>query len=69
MELLPWDGWGLINQMDDVGEDAADRLTDEVARATVAGDWDTLRRLYEGNDLLQVPETIVSYRNGATVTL
>jgi Transglutaminase-like superfamily len=69
VELLPWDGWGLMNQLDDVGEDTADRLTDEIARATVAVDFPEIRRLYEENDLLRVPDTIVSYRSGATVTI
>jgi Transglutaminase-like superfamily len=69
MELLPWDGWGLMDRVDKIGEDAADRLTDDVAVATVAGDWDTMRRLYEGNDLLRVPGTILSYRTGKGVTL
>jgi Transglutaminase-like superfamily len=69
VELLPWDGWGLMNQMDVVGEATADRLTDEVARATVAGDFSEIRRLYEDNDLLRVPATVLSYRSGATVTI
>jgi Transglutaminase-like superfamily len=69
MELLPWDGWGVIDRVDDIGEDAADRLTDKVADTTVAGDWGESRRLYEDNELLRVPATILSYRSGATVTL
>jgi hypothetical protein len=69
MELLPWDGWGLMNRADELGDDVADRLTDEVADTTVAGEWSDVRRLYEGNDLLRVPATIVSYRSGATVTV
>jgi hypothetical protein len=69
MELLPWDGWGLMNRADELGDEAADRLTDEVADTTVGGEWSDVRRLYEGNDLLRVPATIVSYRSGATVTV
>jgi Transglutaminase-like superfamily len=69
MELLPWDGWGLMQAVDGIGDDSADRLTDDVADATVRSDWDAMRRLYEDNDLLRVPETVISYRSGQTVAL
>ena len=69
MELLPWDGWGLMNRADELGDDAVDRLTDEVADTTVGGTWGDVRRLYESTDLLRVPLSIVSYRSGETVTL
>jgi hypothetical protein len=69
MELLPWDAWGLMTRADRIGQDAADRLTDEVANVTVAGSWRDVRRLYESNDLLRVPGTVFSHRASATVTL
>jgi hypothetical protein len=69
IELLPWDGWGLMNAVDEMDDDDADGLTDHVAATTVAGGWQEIRRLYEGNDLLRVPATIFSYRTGAMVTL
>jgi transglutaminase-like putative cysteine protease len=69
MELLPWDGWGLMARADELGEDVAERVTDEVADVTVAGEWSDVRRLYEGNDLLRVPAKILSYRSGETVAL
>jgi len=69
MELLPWDGWGLMDRTAELGEDTADRLTDEVADTTVAGEWRDVRRLYDDNDLLRVPPEIVSYRSGSTVRL
>jgi hypothetical protein len=69
MELLPWDGWGLMDRADELGDDVADRLTDEVADTTVGGKWSDVRRLYEENDLLRVPPAILSYRSGATVRL
>ena len=68
MELLPWDGWGLMSDTDEVDENI-ERLTDDVANTTVAGEWNELRHLYEGNDLLRVPATVMSYRAGAAVTL
>lgn len=66
-ELLPWDGWGLIDRAAELGDAVADPLTDDVADTTVAGEWDHVRRLYEENDLLRVPPTIFSYRSGETV--
>lgn len=68
MELLPWDGWGLMIRADELGDETVDRLTDEVAETVVAGEWSDVRRLYEENDLLRVPTEIVSYRSRATVT-
>lgn len=67
MELLPWDGWGLMDRAAELGDDVADRLTDEIADTTVAGEWSDVRGLYEENDLLRVPPTIVSYRSGSAV--
>ncbi len=65
MELLPWDGWGLMN--DEQGGGPASGLVDRVAQAIVADDWLEIRRLYDDNDLLRVPEHVVSYRAGTTV--
>src|SRR2546421_3236606 len=50
MELLPWDGWGLMSDTDEVDENI-ERLTDDVVNTTVAAEWNELRHLYEGNDL------------------
>jgi hypothetical protein len=69
MELLPWDGWGLMLSANDLGADVADGLTDEVADTTVNDKWSEVRRLYEGNDLLRVPATVLSYRSGENVRL
>ena len=69
MELLPWDGWGLMNVDQEHGGGPAAGLIDEVAEAIAADDWLESRRLYEENDLLRVPDAVVSYRAGATVAL
>lgn len=69
MELLPWDGWGLMNVADEHGGGPAASLVDTAAEAIVADDWLEPRRLYDGNDLLRVPEQVVSYRAGTTVPL
>jgi hypothetical protein len=69
MELLPWDGWGLMDRVAELGEDATDRVVDEIADATLTDDSAEVRRLYERSDLLRVPAAVTSYRTGATVTL
>jgi hypothetical protein len=66
VELLPWDGWGLIDASDD--EMGAEDLTllDKVAALT-AGDvpeFEQLRQLYEAEKRLRVPEKIHSYVQG-----
>jgi hypothetical protein len=67
MELLPWDGWGLMNVAEEDGGGPTSGLIDQVAAATVADDWLQLRRLYAENELLRVPDRVVSYRAGTTV--
>src|SRR5262249_43832017 len=69
MELLPWDGWGVMVRADELGEEVGGRLTDEAADVTVADEWSAVRRLYEGTDLLRVPATVMSYRAGTTLTI
>jgi hypothetical protein len=69
MELLPWDGWGLMERAGDLGEDAANAITDDVAAITLAGGLTGWRDRYESDALLRVPETVMSYRTGAQVVL
>lgn len=69
VELLPWDGWGLMTTAEEDGAGPASGLIDEVAEAIVADDWLEARRLYDGNDGLRVPEEVFSYRAGTTVAL
>jgi len=63
VELLPWDGWGIIEKRDEemTGDDLA--LLDRVAVLT--GDdipeADQVRRLYEDDARLRVPGRIRSY--------
>jgi len=63
VELLPWDGWGLIEARDeDLSADDLG-LLDQVAELT-SGDvprFEQVRRLYENDDRLRVPATIRSY--------
>jgi hypothetical protein len=68
MELLPWDGWGLLLQLgrDEFG--AADlALVDRVAALTQRGDeaLEELRALYESEATLRVPEQVMNFTTGA----
>ncbi len=68
VELLPWDGWGLIDCSDDeitqeqliLLDDIASKTYDEVNFATV-------RETYETNKGLNVPSIIKSYGRSGTV--
>jgi len=63
MELLPWDGWGLIEAQDaDLSSDDLAFL-DQVAELTSRDvpEFDKVRTLYENDHRLRVPETIHSY--------
>lgn len=61
VEMILWDSWGLIEQ-----EQLAERdlgLLDRVARATSSADPDLaeVRRLYDGEQMLRVSGTVISY--------
>ena len=64
VELLPWDAWGLIDKVEGPISDSDMSLLDKVATLS-RGDNDLftdVRSLYLGNNLLQVPPVIRSYR-------
>jgi hypothetical protein len=69
MELLPWDGWGLMERAAELGDDAANAITDEVAAVTLNGTFTEWQDRYESDTLLRVPEAVTSYRTGAQVVL
>jgi hypothetical protein len=69
MELLPWDGWGLMTVAEEHGAGPGTGLVDKVAEAIVGDDWLETQGLYAENDLLRVPDQVVSYRAGTTVPL
>ncbi|MGQ0804338.1 MAG: transglutaminase domain-containing protein [Actinomycetota bacterium] len=64
VELLPWDSWGLLDEEFDEADGAAVAFVDELALVTVVGDLDRVRKLYETDDRLRVPETVMSARTG-----
>ncbi|MBE7550077.1 MAG: transglutaminase domain-containing protein [Anaerolineales bacterium] len=63
VELLPWDGWGMIEKRDEeVSEDEL-ALLDRIAALTGEDvpEVDQVRGLYENDDRLRVPRRIRSY--------
>jgi transglutaminase superfamily protein len=59
VELLPWDGWGLMDRSSRLGEGPADVLVDDVAARIEGGELTGLRRLYESDDRLRAPASLV----------
>ncbi len=63
LELLPWDGWGIIETRDDelTAEDLV--LLDRIAALTCGDvpEFEQMRALYERDERLRVPPTIRSY--------
>jgi hypothetical protein len=73
VEMLLWDGWGLIER--ELPSQQELQLLDRVARTILAGDaaFDELRRLYQAEEGLRVSGAVTSYSPVAkaprTVTL
>ncbi len=65
MELLPWDGWGLIEEEAQNISAEENAFLDRVAELT-QGDvpqFDAVRALYASDERLRVPPVIKSYHN------
>lgn len=64
VELLPWDGWGMITgPFEPVADDAA-AVLDEVAALATGDDVDAIRARYEADDRLRVPPDITTIVDG-----
>lgn len=61
VEVLPWDTWGRMKAAfkNETGSDY-DELLDRVASATSADDFDAFRKLYDGNEDLRVPASLLA---------
>ncbi len=56
LEMLPWDGWGIMDSLSPTMTDEVAALWDRVARLTLDNrEFDTVRALYESDDRLCVP--------------
>lgn len=71
MELLPWDGWGLIDKPDPEITTEENALLDHIAALTLNADesFAALRKLYEEDKRVGVPEQIRSYQDGGMITV
>lgn len=68
VELLPWDGWGLMLRLSDADDETAAEvgaLLDQVAEAT-RGEilLDSVRKLYEAEPDLRVPPRVFNFQMG-----
>ncbi len=62
VEMLPWDGWGIMDDRDHALPDDVTAFWDHVACLTLDnGQFDALRALYESDERLRVPPVFHSY--------
>jgi len=61
MELLPWDVWGPMTVQEEPNAEAT-TLTDTVAEAIAGEDTNAVRRVYEDNQDLRVPDKVFDAR-------
>jgi len=71
VELLPWDDWGLLRELDDGDESSHGDLFDRAAALTQAGDdgFDALRTLYDADPGLHVPGRVHNFQTGKDETV
>ncbi len=69
MELLPWDGWGLMLQLGQKDECSPEDLTllNRIASLTQAGDeaFGAMRSLYDSEPRLRVPSIVTNFQTSA----
>jgi hypothetical protein len=61
VELLPWDVWGMMTVQEEP-DDAVATLTDAVADVVSGDDTGAVRRVYEDNEGLRVPDKVFDAR-------
>jgi hypothetical protein len=67
VELLPWDGWGLIDRTDDSLLSGELALLDDLASMTDNEvDFSEIRQAYESDQGLKVPMVVTSYSQSGT---
>ncbi len=69
VELLPWDGWGLMLRLGQSDECPANDLAllDEAAGLTQGGveAFDSMRKLYDSEPSLYVPPSVTNFQTGS----
>lgn len=61
VELLPWDGWGVLVSGGRQDQAERDAITDRAAEVSRAARFEDVRALYEADPDLRVPEVITSF--------
>ncbi|NIM93658.1 MAG: transglutaminase domain-containing protein [Anaerolineales bacterium] len=70
VELLPWDGWGLIDREDsNISPEELTLLDDIAAMTSDEVDYAAVREVYETNEGLVVPPIITSYTQSGTLEI
>jgi hypothetical protein len=70
VELLPWDGWGLIEGGDEnISQDEMATLDNVAALTSDEVDFEAVRRMYEANEGLTVPQIIRSYTQSGVLNV
>jgi hypothetical protein len=64
VELLPWDGWGMMTGPNDPVTDEAAAVLDDVAELVGRDDFRAIRERFLSDDRLRVPADITTFING-----
>jgi hypothetical protein len=67
VELLPWDGWGMMIGPHDPVTDEVAAVLDDLAKLATSDDFDSIRERYVTDHRLRVPPDITSFMNGKPV--
>jgi hypothetical protein len=67
VELLPWDGWGMMPTPYDALSDETCAVLDGLAELAGRDDFDAIRNRYESDERLRVPPEITSFINGDVI--
>lgn len=67
VEMLPWDGWGMVAGPFDPVSDEAAAVFDEVTAIVATGDTAAVRARYDADDRLRVPRDITTMVDGELV--
>lgn len=70
VEMLPWDGWGIMDDHDYQLPDEVMAFWDHIAALTLDNrQFDAVRELYDGDERLRVPPVFHSYPGGGVRTV
>jgi hypothetical protein len=67
VELLPWDGWGMMTGPYGPVTDEAAAVLDDVAALATSDDFRAVRERFLNDDGLRVPADISSFINGELI--